>query len=581
MNHQLPFFPHSLPDESLISRVSRYHILSGNKTINGTFDELFGKKPFSLEQVVPVGIDVLAQRLPGEQRSSLKALLLENTLFPIFLPFLAPNRPSNFATDSSEIVSHIPRRVVGMHGEAHLCIDCVAEDRKEHGVPYLHRSHQIPGVSVCWKHQTPLLSSCPLCSCPFLFPKKLLGMPWLPCRCSWQPTVSSSLLQSSDEKAYQYAVFAHDLLKQNLSPISPALLFSIYKKQARQLGFSRGKGIAAEELQNTVIDHYGEAFIKDTDTAYASARRKNWLRLTSYQSALDTPITRHILLGLFLFESVERFTQQILKEEVQLKLETRSRHQETNSAFRDTKLSSHQREHHRKKVLNLKQRRPTATIQEIWKQAFKSMSWLYDNDRAWLQKYGLQPKSITTHKTVSPSIDDELLAAQVDDFAKNYFSNDSGKPHRLTVGRLLECLGKKLCPSSDYRKRFPLTFDRIDYHTESPWHFRARRILWAIGELQSFGESISTSNIEMISGVNFHWINNIVDYCEWNYASLARQSINIPSFLLRSGIPHNWPGPRRPDSRMNGGRRHISQSKIEPKSYLDFILNSETSKPHS
>jgi hypothetical protein len=67
-----------------------------------------------------------------------------------------------------------------------------------------------------------------------------------------------------------------------------------------------------------------------------------------------------------------------------------------------------------------------------------------------------------------------------------------------------------------------------------------------------------------------------------NEAKQARlQSINIPSFLLRSGIPHNWPGPRRPDSRMNGGRRHISQAKIEPKSYLDFILNSETSKPHS
>lgn len=556
-----------------MSRVSRYHLLSGNKTINSTFDELFGKRPFSLEHIVPVGIDVLAKRLPGEQRSSLKTLLLENTLLPMFLPFLAPNRPSSFATNSSEIVSHIPRRVVGMQGEAHLCLDCVAEDQHEHGIPYWHRSHQVPGVSVCWKHQTPLLSSCPLCGCPFLFPKKLLSMPWLPCRCNWQPTAHSSLLQRGGETAYHYALFAHDLLTQNLPPISPTLLFSVYKKQARHLGFSRGKGIAVEELQNAIIDHYGEAFIKDTDTAYASVRRKNWLRLTSYQSALDTPITRHILLGLFLFGSVKRLSQQLLNEDCNLKLETCSGHKEVNRTTLDTTISSDERELHRKRVLSIKRRHPTATTQEIWKQAFKSMSWLYDNDHAWLQKYGLQPKTTRAHKVVGPSIDDKRLASLVDSFASTYYSIDSGKPHRLTVGRLLECLGKKLSPSSDYRKRFPLTFDRIDFHTESPWHFRARRILWAIGELQRFGESISTSNIEIVSGVSFHWINDIIDYCEWNCESLTRQSIHIPSFLLRSGIPHNWPGPRRPDNQMNGGRRHTSQAQMEPKSYLDFILD--------
>ncbi|WP_374554281.1 TniQ family protein [Aquitalea pelogenes] len=581
MNHQLPFFPSSLPDETLLSRVSRYHLLSGNKTIPVTFDELFGKPPFPLEQIVPLGIEVLATKLPGEQRDELKKLLLENTLLPLFLPYLAPTRVStNLTVDPSEVVSHIPRRVVGMHGEAHLCLECVRDDQRAYGVPYWHRSHQIPGVSICWKHRTPLLDSCPVCGCPFLLSKKLLGIPWQPCRCAWQPNVAS-LPSGQDSIAHEYALFAHDLLIGNLPPIPPQHLFTTYKERAIQLDFTRGSMVAVEQLQDAIIDHYGEPFIKEVDAAYASARRKNWLRLTSYQSALDTPITRHILLSLYLFGGVEQLSHQLRNGGKKMKGEPSSELQGANGASKDTEISLQQKEFHRSKVLKAKQRRPTTTIQALWKQSFKSMSWLYDNDLTWLQKHVLQPQTATSTKTIGPAADDERFAAKVDNFSRTYFANNSGKPLRLTIGRLMGCIEKRLRTFYGDRERFPLTFERIDYHTESLWHFRARRILWAIDELQALGEMISTANIASVSGVSFHWVNDIVDYCEWHCETLALQSIDIPSFLLRSGIPHNWPGPQRPDLQINGGRRHISQVQMEPKSYLDFILNPEPRKPHN
>lgn len=579
MNLELPFFPSSLPDETLLSRVSRYHLLSGNKTVPRTFDELFGKPPFPLEQIVPLGIEILAARLPGEQRDELKKLLLENTLLPLFLPYLAPTRPSNLAVDASELVSHVPRRVVGMHGEAHLCLNCVEDDQREHGVPYWHRSHQIPGVSVCWKHKTPLLSSCPVCSCPFLLSKRLLGIPWQPCRCSWRPNRTSHLPGGSCT-AHEYALFAHDLLIRNLPPIPAQHLFTAYKERATQLDFTWGSKVAIEQLQDAIIDHYGEPFIKQADVAYASERRKNWLRLTSYQSALDTPVTRHILLSLYLFGSVEQLSRQ-LHSHKKINGEPSSERQETNCASKDAEISLQQKELHRSKVLKAKQRRPTSTIQALWKLAFKSMSWLYDNDRAWLQKYVLQPQSISTTQTTGPAADDELFAVKIDNFARTYFANNSSKPLRLTIARLQGCIEKRARPFYSDRERLPLTFERIDYHTESLWHFRARRILWAINELQALGEIISTANIASVSGVSFHWVNDIVDYCEWHCETLALQSIDISSFLLRSGIPHNWPGPQRPDLQINGGRRHVSQVQMAPKSYLDFILNPEPRKPRN
>jgi hypothetical protein len=350
MDHQLPFFPSSFPDETLLSRVSRYHLLSGNKTINNTFDELFDKPPFPLEQIVPPGLEILAARLPGEQRDELKKLVLENTLLPLFLPYLAPTKPTNPDLDPSEAVSHIPRRVVGLHGEANLCLHCVEEDQREHGVPYWHRSHQIPGVSVCWKHRVPLLSSCPVCDCPFLFSKKLLSIPWQPCRCSWH--LNHELQpRSEDNPEHEYALFAHDLLTRNLLPIPPQYLFATYRARSIQLGFKWGGNSATEELQDVIIDSFGESFIATIDPAYASKRHSKWLRLTSYQSALDMPVMRHILLSLYLFGTVEHLARQLSSPDRESGEKSPVESQGTNDASEKGVINVQHRELLRAKVL--------------------------------------------------------------------------------------------------------------------------------------------------------------------------------------------------------------------------------------
>jgi hypothetical protein len=88
MVHQLPFFPASLPDETLISRVSRFHILHGNVTNQLTFRELFDRDTSTVDLIVPVNLNVLANRLPGIPIENIKNLIRTNTLFPLFRPFL-------------------------------------------------------------------------------------------------------------------------------------------------------------------------------------------------------------------------------------------------------------------------------------------------------------------------------------------------------------------------------------------------------------------------------------------------------------------------------------------------------------
>jgi len=56
----LLLFPASLPDEALVSRASRYHILTRNRKTRDSFMQLFGKPRTALTDIVPPDIPSLA-----------------------------------------------------------------------------------------------------------------------------------------------------------------------------------------------------------------------------------------------------------------------------------------------------------------------------------------------------------------------------------------------------------------------------------------------------------------------------------------------------------------------------------------
>ena len=85
----LPFFPISLPDESLASRVTRFHFERGNAKTRETYQELFGSSPFALSNLFLPRIEALAQRLPGNPHANVEKLIHEGTLLPIARLFTA------------------------------------------------------------------------------------------------------------------------------------------------------------------------------------------------------------------------------------------------------------------------------------------------------------------------------------------------------------------------------------------------------------------------------------------------------------------------------------------------------------
>ena len=543
MHDKLLFFPPSLPNESLVSRVSRYHLMSGNRTEQSTFMELFGRTGFMLSGVVPSYIEVLAARLPGDEDTNLATIIQDNTLLPVFRPFLGkPNKKTSLSPNKdgeSNDISHLPKHVVGMSGDAKLCLSCIKDDELARGAGYWHRSHQIPGVSVCWKHQEQLINSCPNCRFPFQRPNRLLSLPWSPCRCN------DALVQNAKNGHFEpleltYAIYAHELLLENMAPVSPEVIMNTYRAKMKEKGYVRGTMPALKDFQEAMIDELGQTFIKKADPAFSANRARWWLRLTYVESALDMPITRHLMLGMYLFGSAHNFNNH-----VQANLS------ESNASVRKkgSKVEQNQntlRDEFRKKILAELNKGFPISMEKLWKKQVRAVAWLFDHDKTWLNNTIAEKEQSTAHKSgIKIKSDEEVdqeYARLAEDYSRKLFEAE-GKPQRVSIGKILDGLPKKIGSDSKNRERFPVLFSTVDLCRESSWCFSARRILWAIGELERFGENIVTGNIAMRSAVGFRAVEDIMRFCKWDGEQLSNTAINPKALLAKAGIARTWRGP--------------------------------------
>lgn len=170
----LPFFPAGLPGELFASRVSHYHVLSGNLTVHDTFKELFQGGLFSLTHWVPKKLDLLAAKIAGDQQAILQGFYRDSTLLPLFRLFAGLPFRNAAGVVEGGIGDRIPRRIVGESGSTCVCVKCLAENAEEYGTPFIHCTHQTPSVTSCWHHCIQLIDRCPNCRCPIEPPKGLI-----------------------------------------------------------------------------------------------------------------------------------------------------------------------------------------------------------------------------------------------------------------------------------------------------------------------------------------------------------------------------------------------------------------------
>lgn len=282
-------------DESLFSIATRVCMCSGHSSLGASRALLLGSESKQCDSLFPPYIPQLST-LTNIGR---EALLDKHSILNFFRPFipshvyetvyyrLLEGETKNMLSQLGLVSSHLP-----IHSELRYCKLCVIEDGNSYGIPYWHRQHQLPGVTVCTKHHMKLVG------CKRI--RKSLYLPSTEEPDNHEPCVSSSLLIANACEQFLYAKNIH---------LDPQTLKLTYLKSLEMKGMtSNSLRVRQLTLRSEMLDFWGDlmndkiirGIFKDkTTTSYPS-------NLLYNPANIHHPL-KHILLILFLFEDPSIF----------------------------------------------------------------------------------------------------------------------------------------------------------------------------------------------------------------------------------------------------------------------------------
>ncbi len=164
------------PDEHALGILGRLQLYSAYRSLKVTAgdvsDDLNGLNPAVVWRKLYA--DIHRQWCP---EVSLDNFAQRHTLSAYYQPFLPDAKRPLTSLDKL----NVPQGNVIHHTLLwRYCALCAEEDCEQYGVPYFHVSHQLPGLSVCQRHNTPLLSGCLSCGLNWARLGKLLAPPLTP-----------------------------------------------------------------------------------------------------------------------------------------------------------------------------------------------------------------------------------------------------------------------------------------------------------------------------------------------------------------------------------------------------------------
>lgn len=304
------FFPTPYPDELLYSILARYHIRSANVSPKATLRDLFGATTVIATFDLPSHIENLVSNLPVLSTHTADSFIENNTLYPLYSPFLPPERRL-LVTNSmrNHFYGDIHTRAGIMAGSMpvyplfRFCPVCLREEIEKKGEPYWHRLHQITGVMVCPLHYVLLENSTVKIRGDnrheFYAADKE--------NCLFKPAA----LNYSNETFNKLIMLAQDagiILKQSVKPAHGEW----YRRQYQALLIDNRLATASgrvyqKNLLREFTGFYGTEFLDAVHSNIGSETENNWLAdIVRKHRKVFHPI-RHLLLMRFLEKNINSF----------------------------------------------------------------------------------------------------------------------------------------------------------------------------------------------------------------------------------------------------------------------------------
>lgn len=284
--------PFPFPDELLFGRFIRSVTLSGES--GGAFEnKLLGSSRTSIHPFLTSGLYYLVNTA-GEDSEK---LLWEQTLAPLFLFFLPVHaeRLKMFLLHNEGEKAFRESQLPSFHGGHSLCLKwcpvCANEDMFEYGVSYWHCSHQIPGVTACFRHPVSLER--------INLDRRQRVVPGLLPMCG----LSS---RPATEIESNVSMFSHDLLNILQQDFVSLELATIYRNRLNEFGFMT----AAGRIRRKCLLQRFVAGVKDYRSSPDSPLPRNQNDYRYLSELLETNGShhpfRHLLFGTWLFNRAEK-----------------------------------------------------------------------------------------------------------------------------------------------------------------------------------------------------------------------------------------------------------------------------------
>lgn len=166
------------------------------------------------------------------------------------------------------------------------------------------------------------------------------------------------------------------------------------------------------------------------------------------------------------------------------------------------------RDIYRNEWIGLLKKNPDKGKTELRQMNAALFTWLYRNDREWLNNNSPVKKRVNNgYARVDWDIRDKEILAKVEGIVKNMLDSKE-KPERISISRIGSKLGIRALLEKHLDK-LPRTRAYLDSVKESDRDFRIRRMKWAIRELEKEGQELKEWRIIRKAGIRKEYQENI------------------------------------------------------------------------
>ncbi|MDU0353757.1 TnsD family Tn7-like transposition protein [Paraglaciecola aquimarina] len=250
--------PHA--DELLYSYQARIRLYFAVRSPKSLIESLYENRSVAASWVYPSHLQKLVDVIPTSTKLSATKLIYQHTLFPLAAFFMPPVRRRQVEAlmlsekdTGSHVLSGYAANKLPKLQYLRYCPVCAEEQRQRYGEVFWLRSHQVPAIQFCYKHNVKLVSCTSI-------KKGLHRHEFIP--------ASTCNLDTREETSYcefdkVISIACEKLLNNTEVLISPSFAqwTNYYKQLARSHGFLKGAYVDFEPIKEKINAYWPKAIL--------------------------------------------------------------------------------------------------------------------------------------------------------------------------------------------------------------------------------------------------------------------------------------------------------------------------------